>query len=498
MAGEAFVTRRNAWIGVAIIVALSLGRVAATYRVFAQTSDENIHLIAGYDVLRHHSWTTDMHHPPLARVFFALPFVHAPEPAGANRSIRGNELLFDGRYTSNLARMRIGNLLFLALGIVFVARWAIHLLSPEAGLLAAALFAMLPPVLAHGGLATTDMAVAAMMPFALDELTRLAERPSWRRAVMTGVAIAAGVLSKYSFVAFFPAAAAVLLAVIWIRDRKNAPQIREKFLICSLLALIVAAALVWAGFGFSFEPLIRGLAEVRNHNATGHRNFLFGQLSWDGWSYYFPVALFFKTPIAFLLPALTGCALLARRHPEVPLIAAAILGVSMTSEINIGIRHILPIYAPLAIAAAAAILALPRFRIASAILVLWLFVSGVAAHPDYLPWFNAFAPHPEKVLNDSNLDWGQDVLRLVRYTHDEHLAQLSLLLITSADVDRLGFPPHTLTKYGDHVHGWFATSELAIALQETHSPKVKSWLDGLIAGKPYTRIGKSIRVYHLD
>jgi len=492
------VTRRGAWIGVAIIVALSLGRVAATYRVFGQTSDENTHLIAGYDILKHHSWTTDMHHPPLARVFFALPFVNAPEPAGTDRSVRGNELLFNGSYTTNLARMRIGNLLFLALSIIFVARWAMHLFSPEAGLLSAALFAMLPPVLAHGGLATTDMAVAAMMPFALDELTRLAERPSWRRAVRTSIAIAAGVLSKYSFVAFFPAAAAVLLVVIWVRDRRNAAKFRERFLICSVVALLVAAALVWAGFGFSFEPLIRGLAEVRNHNATGHRSFLFGQLSWDGWWYYFPVALFFKTPIPFLLLCVTGCALLARRRPEVPLIAAAILGVSMTSEINIGIRHILPVYAPLAIAAAAAILALPRLRIASAILVLWLFVSGVTAHPDYLPWFNAFAPHPETVLNDSNLDWGQDVLRLVRYTRDQHIPHISLLIITSADIDHLGFPPHTTIKYGDNVHGWFATSEMAIALQETHSPRAKKWLDGIIAGKLYTRIAKSVRVYDLD
>jgi hypothetical protein len=497
VADEASVTPRRAWIGVAIIVALSLGRVAATYRVFAQTSDENIHLIAGYDVLVHHSWTTDVHHPPLSRVFFALPFVNAPEPAGTDRSARGNGLLLDGDYTSNLARMRIGNLLFLALGIIFVARWAMHLFSPEAGLLAAALFALLPPVLAHSGVATTDMAVAAMMPFALDELTRLAENPSWRRAAMTGLAIAAGVLSKYSFVAFFPAAAAVLLAVIWIRDRKNASQ-RERFLIFGVAALIVAAVLVWAGFGFNFQPLIRGLAEVRNHNATGHRNFLFGQMSWDGWWYYFPVALFFKTPIPFLLLALTGCALVARRRPELPLIAAAILGVSTTSDINIGIRHVLPIYAPLAIAAAAAILALPRLRIASALLVLWLVVSGVAAHPDYLPWFNAFAPHPETVLNDSNLDWGQDVLRLVRYTREQRIPEISLLIISSADIDRLGFPPHTMIRYGDKVHGWFGTSELAIGLEETHSPRVKKWLDDIISRKPYTRIGKSIRVYHLD
>ena len=151
------VTQRRAWIGISIVVAFSLARVAATHRVFSQTSDENIHLAAGYDILVKHDWMTDIHHPPLSRVFFALPFIHTPEPAATEKNARGNALLFrNDRYTQNLAAARLGNLLFLAIGIVAVARWAMRLLSPAAGLLAAALFAMLPVVLAHAGLATTD------------------------------------------------------------------------------------------------------------------------------------------------------------------------------------------------------------------------------------------------------------------------------------------------------------------------------------------------------
>jgi hypothetical protein len=122
----------------------------------------------------------------------------------------------------------------------------------------------------------------------------------------------------------------------------------------------------------------------------------------------------------------------------------------------------------------------------------------VAAHPDYLPWFNAFAPHPEKVLNDSNLDWGQDVLRLVRYTRRERIPSISLFIFTSADLDRLDFPPYKMIKKFDEIHGWFATSEMEIALAETHSARMKNWLDGFIAGKPYTRIGKTIRLYYLE
>jgi len=491
------VTERRAWIGIAIVVALSVVRVAMTHRVFAQTSDEHLHLIAGYDVLTRHSWRTDLHHPPLARVFFALPFLDTPPPPGDDRSWRGNELLFgDGQYTRNLARARMGNLLFLALGIVFVARWAMRILSPAAGLTAGALFAMLPPVLAHGGLATTDMVVTAMMAFALDESSRLLESPTWRRGVMCGLAVGLGVLSKYSFLVFFPAAAMGVLLGLLMKRRADG-GVRPS-IVALLIAAGVTVVIVFAGFGFSFRPLIDGILDVRRHNVGGHRNFLFGELRWPGWWYYFPIAIFFKTPIPFLILMLAGCALLLRRRPEVPLSALAILGVAMASNINIGIRHILPMYPALAIAAAAPIVLMPRLRIAHALLVAWLFADGVAAHPDYLAWFNGFARHPEQILNDSNLDWGQDVLRLARYARRERLPFLSLLVFTSADVERLGFPPHkVITSVDEPVHGWFAVSEMEIAIGETHSERVQHWLDGLIAGKPYKRIGKSIRLYDL-
>ena len=46
-------------------------------------------------------------------------------------------------------------------------------------------------------------------------------------------------------------------------------------------------------------------------------------------------------------------------------------------------------------------------------LAAWLVAGSLLAHPDYLPWMNAFAgPHPERVVLDSNFDWGQDVVRL--------------------------------------------------------------------------------------
>ncbi|MEA2329361.1 MAG: hypothetical protein QOE68_4320, partial [Thermoanaerobaculia bacterium] len=407
------VTRRRWMLLLTLLIVFTAARVATTYRVFSQTIDEPFHLAAGYDFLLTGRQISDPQHPPLARVFFALPFLRTPPPAATDGLARGNALLLrEDRSTQNLGRARIGNLLFLAIGIAAVALWARHLISPAAGLIAALLFASTPAVLAHAGLATTDMAVAAMVPAALYALTRFLDRPSPPRTIVLGIAIALGMLSKYSFLVYFPIAAAVLFIV------------RRRFPLLKLIAACgIAAILVWSTFRFTFTTLqaadsravdmcaevfhaprlatafrlpapdyLNGFIEVARHDRHGHRASLFGEMKdGRGWWYYFPVALFYKTPIPLLLLALAGMAILiARRRYEVPLIALGLLGVAMTSHINIGIRHLLPIYAPLAVAAAYAVVELRRFRTVSIALIAWLLIGIGIAHPDYLPWFNAF------------------------------------------------------------------------------------------------------------
>jgi len=516
----AAVTRRRWLVLLTLLIVLTAARVATTYRVFSQTNDEPFHLAGGYDFLLTGRQLSDPQHPPLARVFFALPFLRTPPPATTDGLARGNALLLrDDRYTQNLGRARIGNLIFLVIGIAAVALWARDLISPVAGLVAALLFASTPAVLAHAGLATTDMAVAAMIPAALYALTRFLDRPSPPRMIILGIFIALGLLSKYSFIVYFPVAAFVLIVV------------RRRFPILKLVAACaIAALLVWATFRFTFTTLqtadpraadmcaevfhapslanvrlpapdyINGFIEVARHDRRGHRAFLLGEMKdGRGWWYYFPVALFFKTPIPFLVLFMTGIAILiARRKFEVPLIAMVILAVAMTGHINIGIRHLLPIYAPLAIAAASAVVELKRFLPISIALIGWLVIGVGIAHPDYIPWFNAFAgSHPEQILNDSNLDWGQDVLRLARTARTLKIAHLTTSLATTADLDRIGLPPHTNLEAMSDVHGSLAISEMMLAQGYAYSPAVHDWLTRLVGGKPYQRVGKSIRLYKL-
>ena len=139
---------RRAYIAViAALILIAVIRVASTHRVFSATLDEPIHLASGYEWFRG-VYRLDPTHPPLARIFFALPLRNLPEPAATNMIDRGNHLLYEGNhYEKNLARGRMGNLLFLILGSVAVAAWARHAFGDLVSIIAVALFTNTPPIL---------------------------------------------------------------------------------------------------------------------------------------------------------------------------------------------------------------------------------------------------------------------------------------------------------------------------------------------------------------
>ena len=278
---------------------------------------------------------------------------------------------------------------------------------------------------------------------------------------------------------------------------------------------------------------ILGAQWVKRHSALGHPCYLFGEIGQMGWWYYFPVLIFFKTPIAFLILAVAGIIVLwlqasgvwgvtrngqdspeARslkpenapqgdshppkspaRYEAIGLACAPllILGAAMTSGINIGVRHVLPVYPMLAIAAGVAVVELWRrgraAKIAVGVLLGWFFVSSTLAHPDYLAWFNEAAPFPERIAADSNLDWGQDLLRLTRVVHREQLTPLYVSYFGTADWTR--HLPHAKPAPRSCVTGWIAVSEQIYIYEKNYN---LSWL---IKKRPQRRIGKSIRLYFI-
>jgi hypothetical protein len=526
-------TRRTSLILLVVLTIVAVVRVASTHRVFNATLDEPVHLLGGWIWLGG-EYNIDLGHPPLARAVCALPLRLAglTEPAPGHDGDRGNDLLYGGdRYLKNLARARSGTLLFLIAAIAAVAALATRCFGRGVAVMATALFTSLPPVLAHAALITTDMAGAAALALALLALDRFLGSQTLRAAAWLGAAIGLGILSKFSFLLFFPAAAVALLAGRRF-SRVRSPD-RRKGLAWPIVA-VMAGIITWAGYLFAFgrmgevfhgasfftekaapeslKPAARwfadhvpipapalpvGLAMLKNHDDEGHAAFLLGERSVHGWWHYFPVVFFFKTPLPFLALAVVGIALTLRRRigAEHAFVPAVILLVAMTGSINIGVRHVLPMYASLAIVAGYGTIELWRWtvarpfaRLALCALLAWLFVGTAAAHPDYLAYFNeAAGSHPERIAVDSNLDWGQDVLRLERAVHAWRIDRLHIQYSTSARLERHSIPAEALNGPST---GWIAVGETTLALD----PERYAWLAGY---EPVRRIGHSMRLYYI-
>ncbi|HYI08258.1 MAG TPA: glycosyltransferase family 39 protein [Thermoanaerobaculia bacterium] len=536
---------------VAVLTLIAVVRVASTHRVFSEVLDEPAHVAAGFEWFQG-TYLLDASHPPLARILGTLPLWSFPLPKAKDLVAYGNELLYHGeRYEKTLARVRIGNLFLLAIALIATAAWARRAFSKSVALLSVALLGTMPAVLGHAGVLTTDLAALTAITVALLALDLFLEKPSMKRGAFLGLAVGAGLLAKFSFLVFFPPCAVIVLLLRGAFHRSHRSHLSYRshdsngtnrtygtYGRNSLIAAAVAFLVFWGGYRFDFRtplaytgphavnvfdiaapeplrPLARWVAEklpvpapafwvglgmLKAHDEEGHTAFLFGEHRDKGWWYYFPVVFFYKSPIPFLLLAAWGTMLLIRERDRVrlvyPLIPLAIMAVSMTSSINIGVRHILPLYAPLAIVAAYAVVEIWRratdgfARAMLVTLLLWLFGGVAAEHPDYLAWFNEAAqPNPARIAVDSNLDWGQDTLRLSRVLREMQINRLHVDILTNARIDGVeAVRFHAAQK----VTGWLAVSETALVLHERFGEY--QWLS---AYRPVRRIGKSIRLYYI-
>lgn len=553
--------RRRSWLAIAavLLTLIAVTRIVSTYHVFSQSTDEPDHVGPGMEWLQYGTYTFEPLHPPLARVAVSL----GPYLAGLrlkdhrNLWTEANELLqLNGRYLHNLALARAGILPFFLLSVFVVWYWAGTRYGEAPALIAVFLFTTTPVILGHAGMATTDMPEAATFVLAMLACVTFLERPSFALAGIVGATGALAIIAKFSGVVFLIASYVFLLLSRWLLSgrKKQKPNATTRLGWAAMIAVAMAAAflVIWAGYRFSLSaattvadrphytidqmvgttgalhdaaykiaefPLVpapaffQGLAKIRYKNFTGHRSYLLGEVRQTGWWYFFPVAVAVKSTIPFLILAFIGAYYLCKsarlKHDWILaapiIISIAVLLVCMRSNINIGVRHILPIYPLLAIAAGVATCRLwqqenHRYvaRVMVAALLVWQAVASVRSHPDYLAYFNEFAEsHPENILIDSDLDWGQDLLRLSTALHERHIEQVSIAYAGSKNLDLNNFnlprfrvlPPHQPTT------GWIAISFLCLKVGELGYPiDSYAWLEKY---QPVARVGRSILLYYI-
>jgi 4-amino-4-deoxy-L-arabinose transferase-like glycosyltransferase len=449
-------------------------------RANSQTYDEATHLAAGYSYLATGDFRLDSEHPPLIKELQALilflihriPFNPDPQQwRDGDGYLIGRDFLYKSALPADriLALSRFPNLFLGGVLIVLTGWWAYRLWGNRAAMLAMALASLEPNLVAHSSLVTTDIGVTLFIFLAVYLLWEYLNSSRWWLLVATGVSTGMALLSKFSAVLVIPMIALIIALPLLIgRDpyillppKVTQNQPRQMFiqatvvffLILFFASLIIPAAYFFQGFWLSSFSGFLTLAQA------GRPAFFLGEYSYQGWWNYFIISFLIKTPIGSLILIVASLVFyrigsaLGRREMIFLLLPAALIFIAMTqAKINIGLRHVLPVYPFLFVLAARLATVHLQYRWCApftiAALLIVTAVSSLRIAPHQLAYFNEFVGGPEqgyRYLSDSNLDWGQDLKGLKAYMEKEKLPIIYLSYFGTA-------PPSYYGIRYQHVH----------------------------------------------
>jgi len=425
-------------------------------------------------------WNTGSYKPLMKNGTMPLPIDLETLPLHLWERAHGTHIDLARDIVWALAWARTGNLVFWALLLVYVFRVARAVAGPWAGHIASALIAFEPTLLAHAALATTDIAVAALLMVFVSEFHKGREKRWWRRLWLPGLICGLAMLAKASALVFGPVCMIVVeFWRLWKSDAYTGIaaadfKARAKFFAAGLWAFrsdffkIIGIGLLtvflYVRSDWGVEPTFvqwaqglkpgawhdtmlwmsehlkiftnagEGLVQQIKHNLRADPTYILGTVHPRAVWYYFPVALSIKCTIPFLLMPLVIAIFSRRALLNWPLLVAlAMLAYSLTCRVQIGVRFMFPLLALAAVGYGAAITQAMREmqphwkRVALGVLVVCGIVysgaSSVIAGPDALCYTNeAWGGTSDGYLylSDSNYDWGQGLKELLKWRDDAH------------------------------------------------------------------------------
>jgi hypothetical protein len=340
-----------------------------------------------------------------------------------------------------------------------------------------------------------------------------------------------------------------------------------EFLLSSFSPRLLPEITVWLAGNSVTRPMAQyllGLLMVFQRAAGGNTVYFLGEVSAAGWWYYFPVVFLMKEPIASLImiaaAILAGMGsfvksffavifkrspvwfeYLAIHFPEFSMIVfvGSYWLLSILSNLNIGVRHIIPALPFIYILTAGVIkkwfsleeislirnfvvqiLVLAKKLIGISVktgvligLLLWYLISSFISYPYFIAYFNAVfggSGAGYRYATDSNYDWGQDLKRLKKWV-GENLTENEKIAVDY-------FGGGNIKYYlGDRAELWWSARGnpalenikwLAVSINTIQGAKGRlapgqprkpedeyQWLDKLY--EPYAIAGKSIFIYQL-
>jgi hypothetical protein len=501
--------RRRAHAIALLLVLIFLGELVVSVHRQSLSWDEGDHIYAGYEGWITGDYGINPEHPPLLKAIATLPLLamHLSAPPRKSPTFSKTEAYFNGRsliYENGgldtasriIFRARMMAAIF-SLALAAVVYFAgLEIFGTVAALFGLALVVFEPNLIAHGAYVTTDMGVTFGIFSTVYALYRFRVRPSIGRLVVVGAATGVALALKHSAVLLLPIAL-VLLAFELVRppaEEKRA-KVLGLYALAFASAIVVGLPILWGTYHFRFlahpdggmqpslteymsslhgvepkvyaflarwhilpESYLYGMVDIRVQSVAGQSfpTYIFGQVHAHGVPYYFPAAFVIKSTLGFmLLLVLAIYAVVSRRLAGWQRLSFLVvppliyLLIAIDTGLNIGARHILPMYPFLAVLIGAAAVSLWQgnrlWRYAALLLLGWHVVSATLSAPNYLAYSNELFGGPAntyRYLTDSNTDWGQQLVSVKKYLdqHNIHDCWFGYFVQPSIDYHSYGIP----------------------------------------------------------
>jgi hypothetical protein len=512
------------------------------------TYDEPVYIAAGYSYVATGDFRLKQDAPPLVATLSGL--------ALALGTYLGNPLSFDDtsplwsgrteyRFASQffadapdrfrtLQLARVPVVLIAVALAVYIFRFGRLLLGDYLALLPLFLFCFDPNAIAHARTVSNDAALASFFFIAHYYLYRLLTEDKRSNIVALSLSVALTLVAKFSGLLVLPSLALVgalvyLFPRVWplVPAGRSVPVQRRHLLKTAAVAAAASTLASVAAITVLYQSLsgvaryIAGVQSIYTNGVPGFQFYLLGSFSPQSSWYYYPLAILVKTPeLTLVLLALAALSTLipgsggARR---VWLLApvALVLVVSAQDPVTLGLRRVLLVFPFLFlwIGERAARIWELRARFGSERFVLGMAsaatllvaLAGVSTairiHPHQLAYFNRFAGGPAAgahYLDDSNIDWGQDLPGLAAWQSEHGVDQMVLWYFgmddpSSYGIHWRGIEEDELLRPKRVAYAMSVNNLIALRLRAQETGQ--SDFDWLTRFRPAASIGYSINIY---
>jgi hypothetical protein len=473
---------------VAALLLIYLALLLGSLRNTSVTTDEFGHLPLAYGYLSTGNSRWLLMNPPSQRILAALPLLFSKDVV-LSADLPGNDLDFwrvgmsfmkDNlkNYHSLYARARAVVALLACITGLVIYGLARLLGGPRAGAVALMLFAFSPDFLAHGGLVTTDLSAALASTAVVLSALHYCRRRTVPGLVLVCICVSLLFLSKFNALYFLLLVPAILFAGHAMSPLnkegigKRPRPVRVLFelavigfsswlLLCAAyrfqgLFIPLGEYLIKSAWLSTLQPALPRLPvplpaaylhalDLQLYDASRPwLSYLLGQVSLEKSVWYYPVCLLFKSPLAMLTMMVLSLFITRRESTRWSLIPGLLyfLVFLVVPGKHYGFRLMLPaigffiVFIAVAFTCPRPIIARGRrglfFASLFIVLVGWYSVATLVSYPHYISYFNELAGGPgyphrgHEILADSNLDWGQDWIRLAQWQQETHIHNIRL------------------------------------------------------------------------